>query len=227
MQERARAVPAAALEQVLDTLFREEPAVRLSPQPKLGFEMAVFRVLQARPAMSIDALIAKLDDLRREVGGGAPDPGARAAAPQPPRPAGATAVPEASDPAPADPAARWQLVADEVARSQPNLGANLKRCRLKSAGRERVELVAATAYVASLLRRDKNLALVRAACARLFEGTPEIVVEEEGESGPPANGRRERNQAVVQETLNHPLVAEAIDVFNGKLVDVHIPEDTP
>jgi DNA polymerase-3 subunit gamma/tau len=237
MQERARALPAGALEQMLDTLFREEPAVRLSPQPKLAFEMAVFRVLQARPALSIDALIAKLDDLRREVGGGAPVPGARAAAPvaaatpaaapQSHRPDVATAGPAASDPAPADPAARWQLVADEVTRSQPNLGANLKRCGLKSAGSERVELVAATAYVASVLRREKNLALVRATCARIFGGSPEIVIAEEGGSGPPASGRRERHQAAVQETLNHPLVAEAIDVFNGKLVDVHIPEDTP
>jgi DNA polymerase-3 subunit gamma/tau len=236
MQERARAVPAAALEHVLDTLFRDEPAVRLSPQPKLAFEMAVFRVLQARPALSIDTLIAKLDDLRREVGGGAPTPAARVTtpvAPAPPaptspspRPDAATAVPAASEPDTADPAARWQRVTDEVARSQPNLGANLKRCSLKSAGRERVELVAATAYVASVLRREKNLALVRAVCAQLFGGSPEIVIAEEGGCSPPANERRERNQTAVQETLNHPLVAEAIDVFSGKLVDVHIPEDT-
>jgi DNA polymerase-3 subunit gamma/tau len=231
MQERARAVPAAALELVLDTLCREEPAVRLSPQPKLAFEMAVFRVLQARPALSIDALIAKLDDLRREVGGGATASATRsatpaAAAPRPPRPDAAPAGPGASDPAPADPAARWQLVIDEVARSQPNLGANLKRCCLKSAGRERVEIVATTAYVASVLRRDKNLALLCGVCAQVFGGSPEVVIAEEGGCNPPANGRRERHQAVVQETLNHPAVAEAIDIFNGKLVDVHFsPED--
>jgi DNA polymerase-3 subunit gamma/tau len=231
MQERARAVPAAALELVLDTLCREEPAVRLSPQPKLAFEMAVFRVLQARPALSIDALIAKLDDLRREVGGGATASATRSAtpaasAPRPPRPDAAPAGPGASDPAPADPAARWQLVIDEVARSQPNLGANLKRCCLKSAGRERVEIVATTAYVASVLRRDKNLALLCGVCAQVFGGSPEVVVAEEGGCSPPANGRRERHQAAVQETLNHPAVAEAIDIFNGKLVDVHFsPED--
>jgi len=235
MQERAQAIPPAALEHLLDTLFREEPAVRLSPQPKLAFEMAVFRVLQGRPVLSIDALIAKLDDLRREVRGGddvsaarPPAPPSPANAPPAPRPDAAAAGAVAADRIPADPAARWQLLCDEVSRSQPNLGANLKRCCLKSAAAERVEIVATTAYVASVLRRDKNLALLRAVCAQIFGGSPEVVIAEGSGCSPPADGLRERNHAVVKETLNHPVVAEAIDIFNGKLVDVHIStEDTP
>ncbi len=235
MQERARAIPPAALEHVLDTLFREEPAVRLSPQPKLAFEMAVFRALQGRPALSIDALIAKLDDLRREVRGGddvsavlSPTPPSPVKAPPAPRPDAAAAGPAAADPTPADPAARWQRLCEEVSRSQPNLGANLKRCCLKSADTERVEIVATTAYVASVLRREKNLALLRTVCAPIFGGSPEVIIAEGSGCNPPADGLRERNHAVVKETLNHPAVAEAIDIFNGKLVDVHIStEDTP
>ena len=240
MTEQARACPKATIEHVLDTLFREEPAVRLSPHPKLAFEMAFFRVLRVRPALSIDVLIAKLDDLRREVRLGDVAPAGRAGAaravspaaaaspplrPAPASPPAPDAVPEAPVPAPVDPAGRWQLVCEEVSRAQPNLGANLKRCCLKVGSAERVEIGAATAYVASLLRRDKNLALLRTLCARVFGGTPEIVVTEDGGCTPPAEGRREHHHAVVQEALNHPVVAEAIDIFDGKLVDVQIPPE--
>jgi DNA polymerase-3 subunit gamma/tau len=67
MQQQAQRFPQTSLHQVLEILFREEPAVRLSPQPKLALEMAFFRVLQAQPALSINTLIQKLEDLRREV----------------------------------------------------------------------------------------------------------------------------------------------------------------
>jgi DNA polymerase III subunit gamma/tau len=236
MQDKARAIPTARLEHVFDTLFREEPAVRLSLQPKLAFEMAFFRVLQGRPVLSIDTLIAKLDDLRREVGGAeeasagptasspkAPAPAARAAPTA--RPAAPVPDPELAAPPPGDLAARWQRISDDIARTQPNLGANLKRCCLKAASAERVEIATPNAYAASTLRRDKNLALLRGACARVFGGSPEIVIAEDGGCEPPAHGRREHKHAVVKETLNHPVVADAIDIFNGKLVEVHIPPE--
>ena len=92
MQQQAQRFPQTSLHQILEILFREEPAVRLSPQPKLALEMAFFRVLQAPPALSINTLIQKLEDLRREVGGPssppANTPGNR---PQPPPAAGPAA----------------------------------------------------------------------------------------------------------------------------------------
>ena len=71
MQEQAGRTPRFMLEHVLDTLFREEAAIRFSPQPKLALEMVFFKVLQTRAVLSIDTLITKLEDLRREVQGAA------------------------------------------------------------------------------------------------------------------------------------------------------------
>jgi DNA polymerase-3 subunit gamma/tau len=237
LQERARVVPGALLELVFESLFRDEHLVRLSPTPKLAFEMAVFRVLRGRPALSIDALIAKLDDLRREVAAGtAPAERPPSAAPLSPRPLAPRPVDAAAPPYPpptvpqpsaaADPAAGWQRVCEEVSKAQPNLGANLKRCCVAGRTAERIEIAAATAFIASLLRRDKNLALLRTVCARVFGGAPEIAVTEAEGCAPPAGERREQQNALVRETLNHPVVADAIDIFDGKLVDVNItPED--
>ncbi len=243
MRELVARTPKSALEHALELLFREESAVRFSPLPKLALEMAFFRVLQTRAVLSIDTLITKLEDLRREVEGAAavspaprrepskggsggpetPSGPAGSARTDPPAPAPATR--RNADPA-ADPAAAWQQVVDLVAGIQPSLAATLRRCRLKQAGPERVEILAAGhSFAVATLKRDKHMAILRKACAEIFGGAPEVVVAA-GEDGNLTNHeRRDRHQARVKETLNHPLVAEAIEIFNGKLVEVKISKE--
>ena len=247
MQDQAGRIPKFMLEHVLDILFREEAAIRFSLQPKLALEMVFFKVLQTRAVLSIDTLITKLDDLRREVqGAGAVPPpltreqpretsGAqgtpiarsgrdRSDPPAPPqaarRPAGPVSTPAA------DMEAAWQQVVELVACTQPSLAATLKRCCIKRGGAERVEIVAsANSFVGATLKRDKHMAILRKACAEIFGGTPEVVVAAGEECSVSTHERRDRNQARVQETLNHPVVADAIEIFNGKLVDVTISKE--
>jgi len=56
----------------------------------------------------------------------------------------------------------------------------------------------------------------------VFGGRPEVIVTAEAECSSSVDERRDRNHTRVRETLNHPLVADAIEIFNGKLVDVQI-----
>ena len=245
MQRQAQRFPQTSLHQILEILFREEPAVRLSPQPKLALEMAFFRVLQAQPALSIDTLIQKLEDLRREVGGpSAPSGNTPGNRPQPP-PAALARPPsegqggrDASRPVPVDippPGsgtgrsasesldAAWQRVIDIIARQQPSLVATLKKCSLRGADPGRLEIVPpANHYASGMLRRDKHLALLKQVCADVFGGTVDIVIAAGGEGGLNSQEKRERNHTLVQQALNHPLIADAIEIFNGKLVDVQI-----
>jgi DNA polymerase-3 subunit gamma/tau len=247
MQEQARRVSPASLQHILDILYREESAVRLSPQPKLALEMAFFRTLHSRAALSIDTLIRKLDDLRQELDGAAGGP-PRVAERSPRRKAGRseelpnqpaegrptaapppTAAPQTADKAAGSAAAAddlsavWQNIAQAISRSQPSLAANLKKCCLRYADSSRVEIVApANQFVSSMLRREKNVALLRKVCCEVFGGRPEVIVTAEAECSSSVDERRDRNHTRVRETLNHPLVADAIEIFNGKLVDVQI-----
>ena len=245
MQQQAQRFPQTSLHQILEILFREEPAVRLSPQPKLAFEMAFFRVLQAQPALSIDTLIQKLEDLRREVDGPSA-PSGNTPGKRPPPPAALAAPPsegpgerDAPRPAPAaapEPVsvtgrgaaesldAAWQRVIDLIAREeQPSLVANLKKCSLRGAEPGRLEIVPpANSYASGMLRRDKHLALLKKVCADVFGGAVEIVIAAGGAGEMNSQEKREHNHTRVQQALNHPLIADAIEIFNGKLVDVQI-----
>jgi len=245
MQQQAQRFPQTSLHQILEILFREEPAVRLSPQPKLALEMAFFRVLQAQPALSIDTLIQKLEELRREVGGPSAPSGNTAGNRPPPPPVGLAMPPSEGPggrgalrpvPAAAPPSvsgtdrsaagsleAAWQQVIDIIAQQQPSLVANLKKCSLRSAEPGRLEIVPpANHYAGGMLRRDKHMALLKTVCAEVFGGAVDIVIAAGGAGGMNPQEKRERNHTLVQQALNHPLIADAIDIFNGKLVDVQI-----
>jgi DNA polymerase-3 subunit gamma/tau len=241
LQVQAGQVPGATLQHVLDILYREEAGIRLSPQPKLAFEMAFFRTVHTRAALSIDALIRKVEDLRQEIGGNQPSYG-RAATPRAaerslatlPRPedpltAEAQAPGQAVDPVadpPNDLAAAWQGIVQTVTQSHPSLGANLKKCCLRRADSKGVEIVApANQFVSSMLRRDRNLALLKSVCADAFGGQPEVVIATGDECAASPADQRDRKQTQVKETLNHPVVADAIEIFNGKLVDVQIRQE--
>lgn len=53
--------------QVLNVLFEEEWRIKLSASPKTALEMTFFRLMQIRPAFSLDALIEKLDRLKTGI----------------------------------------------------------------------------------------------------------------------------------------------------------------
>ena len=55
------------LSQILDAFTREESVVKFANQPRLALEMAFIRLFQIKPALPIETLIEKLDDLARRV----------------------------------------------------------------------------------------------------------------------------------------------------------------
>ena len=99
----------------------------------------------------------------------------------------------------------------------------MKKCSLRGADPGRLEIVPpANHYASGMLRRDKHLALLKQVCADVFGGAVDIVIAAGGEGGLNSQEKRERNHTLVQQALNHPLIADAIEIFNGKLVDVQI-----
>jgi hypothetical protein len=76
-----------------------------------------------------------------------------------------------------------------------------------------------------MLRREKNLTLLREVCAEVLGAEAQIAIAANEAAAPAARAAREHSRARVTQTLNHPLVAEAIDIFNGRLVDVQTTEE--
>ena len=77
-------------------LFQAEPAIKLSSQPKLALEMVFLKLFQSAPALPIQTLIERLDQLQKNIG---EMPPAVAEAPGPPHSPPVTDRDPAYDPA--------------------------------------------------------------------------------------------------------------------------------
>ncbi|MBI9086828.1 MAG: DNA polymerase III subunit gamma/tau [Desulfobacterales bacterium] len=228
------------VEQLFSQIFGQESAVRMSVQPKLAMEMVILKACQLRPALSIDTLIEKLDQLRTEISGMPPDadltpvqPATRpepmpVASPVAPRPAEEAAPPPSATQAPPgghshDPDSVWRALFRKLSDTAPSMAASLRDATVSRIDGKGLEIrVAGNGFAVNMARRPKTLEVLRQVCQEHF-GRPMAVTvtgsEEVVESPMAKRGRANQKK---QEALGHPLVEDALEVFEGKLVDVKI-----
>ena len=239
MADQIREVPLAVLNQIFDHLFREEAAMRLSSHPKLALEMTFIRLNQMKAVLPIDALIDKLDLLKQQIHSSS---GANAArqkpAAQPPTPeAGLQADEGILDSAPGSPAAAddalkdldttWCQLNEIIAQKNPSLAASLSKCRLKQVSADHIEIeVHDNGFTLNMLQRKKNKANIEKICATYFGERKDVLLVTPHQPNDENLKKKSQNEQVLkQKALSHPLVEDAIEIFNGKLIDVKIHLD--
>ena len=251
MRNQAKGASPAFLNQIFDILFREEPTLRFSSQPRLSLEMVFIRMFQIKPALPIDLLIERLESLRTQIDGGAGGGHFRGgpAPPDEPKPrhdpagqrldpGGAGAEnkrqPEADAPPASDAlelpdqdlAETWLNLVEKISDNSPALVANLRKCVLKKISEQTLEIeVADNGFNLSMIRRGKNMTVLKEACKAFFGKPMEILltVNEDREGGARRKEHMTRSK-LEQEALSHPLVMSAMEIFDGKVVEVKIRE---
>ena len=210
-------VSPATLSQTLDFLLREDSFVRLAPQPRLAVETVLARLVQVPPPLTIDALVAKLDALRGQ------SPDCQAAPPTPPEPAEASPATASAAPAAVDGPVEARLF-DRIRQNHPKLAGVLAHCRIKTVtAADLVMEVGGNGFHAGLL--EKNTRAIEAVCCQVLGRSLKLVLETPPRDNSDNNARqRQRRNAIKQEALGHPLVSEAIELFNGQVMDVRVLE---
>lgn len=235
MAEQIREVPFAVLNQIFDQLFREEASIRLSSDPKLALEMAFIRLDQMKPALPIDALIDKLDLLRQEIHSSPGGLAAQKPEVEPPSLASGQQKQDGhTDPAPEPPvaaddtfndlAATWSRLYEIISQKNPSLAASLTGCRLKQVAADHIEIaVRDNGFTLNMLQRKKNRSILKKICATYFGEEKDIMLISSSEPDEERPKKKSQNDHdLKQKALSHPLVADAIEIFSGKLIDVKI-----
>jgi len=177
MIEQVNDVPGAFLNQVFDLLFTEETTLGHSSQPKLAMEMIFMRLHQIKPALPIDELIEKLDNLRKDIYETRPvdsdietEPSNRGASTGS---KGTLSEAEATAEHTAPYAAAtfdvnqeideiWQKIFSIISEKHPSLAANLKNATLKNLTDRSLEIeVSGNGFNISMIRRQKNVAKIK------------------------------------------------------------------
>jgi len=243
MVEQTRQVSVGVLNQIFDHLYREEVSIRLSSDAKLALEMAFIRMDQIKPALPIDVLIERLDHLRQEFSN-LPEneistlkSDGKSETHTPEQNAGQRPSGNPAEPAPAMPETAsiadsspnnlddiWNQLYELIAGKNPSLGASLSKCRLKQVTADSIEIeVRANGFTLNMLQREKNKAALKMICTQYFGKNIEIVLISHAETDAESPKKKSQNDSLLkQKAISHPRVADAIEIFNGKLIDVKI-----
>jgi DNA polymerase-3 subunit gamma/tau len=238
MQDQVQNISESYLNQIFDLLFKEESSIRLSAQPKLALEIALIRLSQIKPALPIDLLIEKLDNLKKD----------------------ASAIPAKYEVAENENALKyysnelqgiseeltdskelkescspssygpddaleitWNKLLDIFSKNHPALAANLAKCSLKKLTKQNIEIeVHGNGYNINTIKRDKNVAIIKEICSKFFGEKMNLTIKAKNKQNSKKKQGENQNNNLKQKALSHPLVTETIEIFNGKVVDVKI-----
>lgn len=245
--EQSKAVSAAVLNQIFDLLFRDETSIRLAVQPKLALEMSLIRIFQFKPALPIDDLIDKLDYLRQEIASNLqPSDGltpAKEAEDIRLESEGygdrndqkrsfntGRGLPEvratsnvSTDVIQANLDDIWNTLYEHISQKNPSLAVNLTKCSLKNVSENRLEIeVVGNGFTINMVQREKNMAFLKRVCTEYFGKQKQIVIMTKIDPNEDNQKKNTKDTHLKQKALSHPLVADAIDIFNGKLIDIKI-----
>ena len=238
LRDQVQKVSPRYLNQVLEVLFRDERSIKWSSRPQMAFEVVMIKLLNIRPVLPIHDLIEKLDDLRVQFSSGRdlslsetqksfesvvePD------VPSPPPERQAHASPaEPSVPEPgfsnshgeSDP---WRAILEVISERYPSLAPNLTHSKLVKLSGNTLEIeVNGSDFNYKRMRRKENIKNLEQIAQSFFGRKMSVVVH----AGVNMNGHPKREKIktanrLKKDLLQHPLVAEAIEIFNGKLLDV-------
>ena len=238
MLDQVKTVSLAFLNQIFDLLLMEETTIRQSSQPKLAVEMIFIRLLQIKPALPIDILIEKLDSLKKDIyetqtnghnTTAKPVTGSDRTDSQGSL-SGTTGTAESTAPFEAasfgineDLDKTWQKLFITFSEKHPSLAANLKDSTLKKLTDRSLEIeIRGNGFSINMIRRAKNMDIIKKVCNDFFGKEMDVQITVKETPNNKSQQEKGLTDRLKKEALNHPLVDDAVEIFNGKVVDVKI-----
>ena len=238
MIDQVKEVPATFLNQLFELLFREEISILNSTQPKLAIEMVFIKMFQIKPALPIDVLIEKLDNLRKDIYEAKAN--SRDAENKPvfqddgessQTTSGEVAgTAESIEPFPAPTLdlhenidSTWAKLLSIFLEKYPSLAANLKNSSIKSLDHKRLEIeVNGNDFNINMVKRQKNRDIIKKVCSDFFGKDIKVIIASKRIQKQDNQDKKGKADRLKQEALSHPLVTDALEIFNGTIVDVKI-----
>jgi DNA polymerase-3 subunit gamma/tau len=231
--DQTRNVSKTFLNQLLELLFKEEPIIEHSSQSKLAIEMVFIRMFQIKPVLPIDILIEKLDHLKKDfdeslrASTGAADKSSHATS----RPVTETA--ESIETFTSGHKAqvdndeilknKWEKLLSVFLEKHPSLATNLKNSKIKRLTDNQLEIeVNGNDFNINMVKKEKNIGIIKKVCRDFFEKEVDVIIGTKKITENKHHQKNSRKIRLKQEALSHPMVTDALEIFNGKIVDVKI-----
>ncbi|MBW2012036.1 MAG: DNA polymerase III subunit gamma/tau, partial [Deltaproteobacteria bacterium] len=241
MADQIKNISDTFLSQIIDLLFKEENTIKFSSQPKLALEMVFIRIFQIQPSLSIDLLIEKLDALKNGIPWPDKDNSHNNVPPvtysESEKPQGM--VREATSqnsPVPLltqEPPPASTLNHDEPIDNirervldilpEQHIATYLENSTFKYLNDQCIKIeVTGNSFNCKRIKAPKNIAILKKICSDVVGKSMDIEINAIPIRDNKNKERADKAGQLKHEAINHPLVAKAVEVFNGKIVDVKI-----
>jgi DNA polymerase-3 subunit gamma/tau len=248
LKEQAARIDSDALTRIMEVLTDCEGRLRDTTSKKILVEVTLLKMIEARHALSIDAVLKQVQQLRTEAAAGGPV----AAAPRQPAPmqqAKAAPARAAAEPAAATPTAGeteldqlWDNLKEAVGRASPFMHSYFTEAHPVSLAKNVLTIGFDEEFAAhiSLVDNSKNHTLIQTKLAEL--GHPKVQVKFIQAEAPPSRkiapaatpapapapakaaaaepAKKEPASFDKDDFKNDPLIKKALEVFKGQIVDV-------
>jgi DNA polymerase-3 subunit gamma/tau len=248
LQAKVETVSAPWLQTLFEQLTQAEPAVRLAKHPRLTLEMVMLKLAQAKPVLPIDTLIDKIDCLRQSVADAlsavaATDSDDMSVSVSPATPDAAPAQSPVQAPTAAAQSARgdeenaaapfshepgnltatWGEIKTRVAEAKPSLAASLKNVAIAQTGPRELTLeIKGSDFSRARVASKTSLALIAKAANIVLGGQWHLKLNRKTSPSPEHKAQAQRKKSAAS---GHPLVNEALTIFEGEVIDVITQEE--
>ncbi|MFO7839982.1 MAG: DNA polymerase III subunit gamma/tau [Desulfosalsimonadaceae bacterium] len=126
--------------------------------------------------------------------------------------------------APESPEEKWQAILERLAGQQPSLAACLAQSRLASVEDSQISIeLPAGQFHMNWVKREKNQSVLRQMCSEQFGREMQLCfLEPENAAEDCTRTEKKEAERLKQEALRHPMVEEAMKLFQGQIIDVKI-----
>jgi DNA polymerase-3 subunit gamma/tau len=229
MKQQVENVSIESVNQIFSALFEAEAGVRFSTQTKLALEAISVKIAQFVPVVSFDDILNKLDSLVRRFES-KKDPIEPKEVPEVPQTKGPLASQGDDEPAEErksveDFGELWQRLLSALNKRYRSLAPNLEKACLTKVGEDFLEItVRGNSFNTARLRDQQSVDAIQTVCEQFFNRKMKIRIVEtrkralqEGQQG-----NSDRTRRLKKDALSHPAVTDALEVFEGKVLDVKI-----
>jgi DNA polymerase-3 subunit gamma/tau len=231
MQRQTQRVSLEFVNQIFTTWFDAETTIRFASQPKLALEILFIKLAQLKNIVSFDSVLERLHEMTNHLEDGAsPSPVVKTAkkkqAKTEPRRSSQDENPsKVVERYSASLGQTWNQLLSVFQEKCKLLLPSLEKASLKKIGEDFIEItIQGNSFFADRLRDKKNQETVQEICSEFFGKKMELRLKEKREDNISQKKRDEtkNEKRLKREALEHPVVTEALEIFEGRLVDVKI-----
>jgi DNA polymerase-3 subunit gamma/tau len=236
MQKQLKNISLESTSQIFTAFFEAEAAIRFSDQPRLTLEALFIKLTQFKSLVSFDHIIKGINGVADKLGGSRDSSDQDKSS----EPTNKTTSPSNEDRGeilpkqvlgetppthPESLSQTWQKLLSVFHEQCKTLVPSLEKAMLTKAGPDFLEItIPENSFFTDRLRDKKSMARIQQACSQFFGREINIKLLEQ-QAIPSENAdsdKTDKERQMRKEALSHPLVADALEVFKGKVVGVKI-----